>query len=617
MAIWSIEAKELEKLFNTVNDNLPILGKEIEPLTKTNDANVVLLYARRCLEVIVTELCETELKRPRKTEPLKGIIDKLGSEDKVPSNIITSMQGLNSLATFGTHPKDFDPEQVKPVLNNLTIVIKWYLKFKGIETLSTPLKEYNLISLEKTTFGKQNIAQLEKSVAILPFRNDSPDDENTYFINGVMEEILNNLQRIRDIRVISRTSVEQYRNQGKPIPEIAKELGVNYIVEGSGQKYGNSFRLRAQLIMADHESHLWGESFQQKITEVEDIFNIQTKIAESIAYELNAVISPKEKELIEKIPTNSIGAYEAYLKGRFYWSKLTQNDLETSTKYFENAIELDPEYAPAHAGIALVGVANVQMGYTSPEVAGPKIQESLMKALELDSSNAEVQYTLGVIAIWTMWDWASGEEALKKAIAINPNHAEAHAYYSHLLNILGRTEEAMAEIEIALRLDPFNPLIISLYSVDLWFVRRFDEATKAATEAIRLEPFSVAQTVLTHTFHKAGRYEEAWESIKKEFIMSGQGQAFELDFKKLGYTEALIKATETLEVISETTFVDPTGVAIVYLMAGNNEKALECLEKAYELRTQSMPYLRMPAFDPIRDDPRFREIARKMNIPYK
>ena len=154
-------------------------------------------------------------------------------------------------------------------------------------------------------------------IAVLPFINDSPDQENTYFINGVMEEILNNLQKIKDLRVISRTSVEQYRGQKKPISEIAQELGVNYIVEGSGQKYGNAFRLRAQLIMAEHESHLWGESFQQKITEVENIFNIQTKIAESVAKELKAVVTPDEKQLIEKIPTINLTAYDEYLKANF------------------------------------------------------------------------------------------------------------------------------------------------------------------------------------------------------------------------------------------------------------------------------------------------------------
>ena len=282
MPIWSAEIKELEKLNASLAGHYPLVEKEMGLLLRTEDENVAMLYSRRCLEVIVTDLCETELNRPRKTEPLKGIIDKLNKEEKVPSYIITSMHGLNSLSTYGAHPKDFDPDQVKPALSNLAIIMKWYLTFRGIEIPTKPsLVEQEVIAVEGK--HKKDTTKSEKSIAVLPFINDSPDQENTYFINGVMEEILNNLQKIKALRVISRTSAEQYRGQKKPISEIAQELGVNYIVEGSGQKYGNSFRLRAQLIMAEHETHLWGESFQQKITEVEDIFNIQIKIAESIA----------------------------------------------------------------------------------------------------------------------------------------------------------------------------------------------------------------------------------------------------------------------------------------------------------------------------------------------
>jgi TolB-like protein len=263
------------------------------------------------------------------------------------------MHGLNTLSTYGAHPKDFDPEQVKPALNNLAIIMKWYLRYRGIEitvTPSSPVEEAETVEKRQLTYP----VRFEKSIAVLPFINDSPDQENTYFINGVMEEILNNLQRIKDLRVISRTSAEQYRGQKKSISEIAQELGVNYIVEGSGQKYGNSFRLRAQLIMAEHESHLWGESFQQKITEVEDIFNIQTKIAETIADELKAVITPEEKQLIEKVPTSNNEAYEAYIKGRFYLQNPNQNNLDISQKHFELAIEKDPGYAHAYAGIAYI-----------------------------------------------------------------------------------------------------------------------------------------------------------------------------------------------------------------------------------------------------------------------
>ena len=212
MPIWSAEIKELERLNTSLAGHVPSLEKEMGLLLRTEDENVAMLYSRRCLEVIVTDLCETELKRPRKTEPLKGIIDKLNKEEKVPSYIITSMHGLNSLSTYGAHPKDFDPDQVKPALNNLAIIMKWYLTYKGIEISINPFSTEE----EVITVGRKHIkdtTKLEKSVAVLPFINDSPDQENTYFINGVMEEILNNLQKMKDLRVISRTSAEQYRGQ--------------------------------------------------------------------------------------------------------------------------------------------------------------------------------------------------------------------------------------------------------------------------------------------------------------------------------------------------------------------------------------------------------------------
>jgi hypothetical protein len=240
MAIWSAEIKELEKLNESLKGQLPDLERELERLISADDENMILLYSRRCLEVIITDLCECELKRPRKTEPIKGIIDKLHKEDKVPSHIIASMHGLNELSTYGAHPKDFDPEQVKPVLNNLDIIIKWYMKYreigKDIKAKPTEVIEQNIkvteeekksITIPKRRLigvvsglilliaivvavlfftniigsGKQ-IKELEKSIAVLPFINDSPVDSNKYFINGIMEEVLNNLQKIKDFRVL-------------------------------------------------------------------------------------------------------------------------------------------------------------------------------------------------------------------------------------------------------------------------------------------------------------------------------------------------------------------------------------------------------------------------------
>ena len=435
MTIWSAEIKELEKLNEPISGRLPGLEKEMGQLLKTGDENVAMLYSRRCLEIIVTDLCETELKRARKTEPLKGIIDKLHKEEKVPSYIITSMHGLNTLSTYGAHPKDFDPEQVKPALNNLAIIMKWYLRSRGIDITVTPSSPGE----EAETVEKRHLtdpARLEKSIAVLPFINDSPDQENTYFINGVMEEILNNLQRIKDLRVISRTSAEQYRGQKKPISEIAEELGVNYIVEGSGQKYGNSFRLRAQLIMAERESHLWGESFQQKITEVEDIFNIQTKIAESIAAELKAVMSPEEKQRIEKIPATDLAVYEEYLKARSYWNDFSRESLNKALEFLNSAVEKDPDWAPLYAGLTQVWMGIQQMGYEPPSVAAPKIFENLNKALELDPDLAELHYFNAFIAHLMEWNWEKSEKEFLMALAINPNDSLSRVFYSQLLAVL-------------------------------------------------------------------------------------------------------------------------------------------------------------------------------------
>ena len=621
MPIWSAEIKELERLNASLVGQVHLLEKEMGLLLKTEDENVAMLYSRRCLEVIVTDLCETELKRPRKTEPLKGIIDKLNKEEKVPSYIITSMHGLNSLSTYGAHPKDFDPDQVKPALSNLAIIMKWYLAQKGIEIHTKPFSTEE----EAITGGRKQTTEttkLEKSVAVLPFINDSPDQENTYFINGVMEEILNNLQKIKALRVISRTSAEKYRDQKKSVSEIAEELGVNYIVEGSGQKYGNVLRLRAQLIMAEHESHLWGESFQQKITDAEDIFNIQIKIAESIANELKTVISPEEKRVIEKVPTKDLGAYEEFLKGRFYLYKFTTNDFEIAIKYFESAIAKDPQYAPAYSGIAFSWLALVQMGFKSPEEAGPVIQENLMKALEIDSENAEVQYTLAGISTWALWDWRGGEEAFKKTLSINPNHSEAHAYYSHFLLIMGRPqEEVIKEIETALKLDPLNPLILSLCAVSYLILKKLGESIKLFNDALEMDPdYNFALSNIGEAFYLSGRVEEALEKYKAYFSVMklfDVVEATERGIKEGGNEKVFVYIAEALERQYKASYWVPAEIAWRFVQAGDKNKALDWLEVGYEKRDQNMPYLCWPIFDPLRGEPRFQEIVRKMNLPYQ
>lgn len=363
------------------------MEKELGHLIKTDDENVVMLYSRRCLELIITDLCERELKRPRKTEPLKGIIDKLHREEKVPPHIITSMQNLNSLSTFGAHPKDFDPEQVKPVLNNLTTIFKWYLKYKDTQAISKPSTEevktesisteYSAEQIRKpkkrlilllsgialviviviTTLsvfdiigsGKR-IKELEKSIAVLPFKNLSQEAGNEYFVDGLVEDLLNRISVIEEWKVTSRTSSEMFRERGvQSVPEIARQLGVSYIVEGSVQRYGDRARVAVQLIDAIHDDHIWAENYDRDLG---DIFKTQSEIAMSIASELNTILTSGQKTQIQENRTTNLKAFELYQMGRFYWNKRTGDGYQKSIDYFEKAIDEDPKYGLAYAGLA-------------------------------------------------------------------------------------------------------------------------------------------------------------------------------------------------------------------------------------------------------------------------
>ena len=287
MAIWTSEIKELEKLFESIKGHLPDLEKELERLIKADDENMILLYSRRCLEVIITDLCECELKRPRKTEPLKGIIDKLYKEEKVPSHIITSMHGLNELSTYGAHPKDFDPEQVKPVLNNLDIIIKWYLKYKDFPIVGKQKSEG-----EKVKHDNAEVTESVKSIAVLPFKDMSPEKDQDYFCEGMAEEIINVLAHIENFKVIARTSAFAFKEKQVDIREIGRILNVETLLEGSVRKSGNRLRITAQLIKVEDGSHIWSERYDR---EMKDVFAIQDEISLAITDNLKVKLLGETK----------------------------------------------------------------------------------------------------------------------------------------------------------------------------------------------------------------------------------------------------------------------------------------------------------------------------------
>jgi len=453
-------------------------------------------------------------------------------------------------------------------------------------------------------FKKDKIADQEKSIAVLPFINDSPDNENMYFINGIMEEILNNLQKISDLRVISRTSVEQYRGPDKPtIPDIVKELNVNFIVEGSGQKYGNKYRIRVQLLNASNEeSHLWGESYEQEIKETEDIFTVQSQIAQSIAAELQAVITPEEKQLIEKIPTTNLTAHDYYLKGiqayYDYWQKADLGLVQESIGYFRKSLEHDPDYSLAYTGL---GRAYWMLGHYAPNRSSYHWEESIRlfkKAISLDPGNGWAYSELGLVQNNWVWDSTASRKSFEKALELAPNRQDVYDHYVHLESRLGNCSKLTSLLkEIGQRFNPGDPKVdISLGYFNLKLLACKGEFEKIAEIADILwdENTNVLQTgyivdayIVTEDYKKAL---EVTEYMIEQFDdysygMSLNGRSYKgtiLAFK--GDREHAEKIIDYFLSFSESRPVSPINIASIYLALGDKDNSQAYLEKALQQR---------------------------------
>jgi serine/threonine protein kinase len=458
--------------------------------------------------------------------------------------------------------------------------------------------------------------EMDKSIAVIPFHYLSDEPDKQYLADGVMDAILLNLSKIENLRVVSRTSVEQYRETDKTVNTICQELGVAYLLEGSFQKFGDTAKLIVQLIQPGKEQHIWANEYDRNWTE---IFAVQSEVAQTVARELQAAIAPEEKQLIEKIPTTNMTAYDAYLHGQFHVNKVTLKDLDTAMRYFELAIEKDPEFAPAHVSIARVWVWRQQFMVISADEAAPKIREACEKALELDSSLSGAYEMLAGMHAWGSWDWKAGEEALKKAIATNPNSASAHSFLGFLLSILGRMEESAEHMELGLKLDPHDLFIKCCYSWYLLYAQRYDDCISVCREVLNKSPdyFIIAQSLYT-ALYLTGRYEESLEAMELYYT----GHLFDFDhafdqYDKLGYVGTLNLEIDTLLAQSKSKFVQPTRLVDLYLYAGNKDRTLYWLEQAYETRDLDLPCaLTFPDRAILRDEPRFQELLRKMNLTF-
>jgi len=457
----------------------------------------------------------------------------------------------------------------------------------------------------------------EKSIAVVPFHYLSDEPDKQYLSDGVMEAILLNLSKMEDLRVISRTSVEQYRDTDKTVNTICQELGVAYLLEGSFQKYGDTAKLIVQLIEPGKERQIWASEYDR---EWKDIISVQSEVAQTVAKELQVAIAPDEKKLIEKMPTKNMTAYDAYLHGQFHVNKVTLNDLDAAIRYFELAIDKDPEFAPAYVGVARVWGWRQQFMSVPADEAAPKIREACEKALELDSSLSDAYEMLAGMHAWGSWDWKAGEEALKKAISTNPNSASAHSFLAFLLSILGRTEEATEHMELGLKLDPHDLWIKCLYSWYLLYVHRYDDCISVCREVLDKSPdYGEIAWSLYMALYLMERYEESLEAMELAYTWQLPDFDHVFDqYDRLGYVGTLNLEIEMLleQSKSKSKPVRPTLFVNLYLYTENKERTLYWLEQAYEMRDLDLPCaLTFPDRAILRDEPRFQALLRKMNLP--
>jgi TolB-like protein/predicted Ser/Thr protein kinase len=455
------------------------------------------------------------------------------------------------------------------------------------------------------------------AIAVLPLENLTGDPQQEFFVDAATDELIGQLAQIEALRVISRRSVMEYKGVEKSLPEIARELNVDAVVEGTVSRVSDSVRIRVQLIEAfPEERNLWAQTYDR---DKADVLAMYKEMARAIADKTRVKLTAQEEASLASTRQVNPEAYEAYIKGRSHWYKLTKQDLEIAFQYFELAQEKDPNYALAYAGIALVWIGRVAGGLAQGHEAWPKIKAAALKALELDDTLEEVQFAHALVA-WSEWDWGNSEKAFLRAIELNPNYPDARAYYSQYLFMMRRPEEAMAQIEQAMELDPFNSLLRSIYAWDLVYAHRYDDAIEHLLETLRTAPDDwTALGTLRSAYHQKGMYEEALEIWKRSYAAKDDQEAEEAlarGYEEGGYSGALSSVAEMMIERSRTTYVTPWQIGTLYTRAGKKEEAIEWLERAFEARDGNLPYLSVdPIFDYLRDEPRFQDMLRRMNLP--
>lgn len=456
-----------------------------------------------------------------------------------------------------------------------------------------------------------------QSLAVLPFENLSGDPDQEYFSDGLTDAVITELARIRSLRVISRTSVMQFKGARQPLPVIAKELGVDAVLEGSVQRERDRVRVTGQLIEAVTDTHLWAERFDRSLTSV---LALQGEVARQVAREVHARLTPEEADRLRAQPVVNTDAYETYLRGKAHASRSTPDGLQNALHLYQSALEIDPKSALAHAGVAEVLLLSIVLALMEPSEAGPKALSSARRAIELDPNIPQGLVTLAGLQQMYEWDWEAAEASFRRAIEVSPNNAEAHAHCALLLTCLGQFEEAEQLMARALEFDPLNLLLRHLRGVQCTWMGKYAEAVAGLAKVVARAPFmQMAHLTMWAALHALGRFDESFQAARAGYEATrdeGMVEALDSGYATGGFLEAMRRAAECLDARSEAVYTQPHITSLFYDFGGETEQVFACIEQGYRRREHAMSYInRKPFSARVRDDPRYAEILERMRLP--
>ncbi len=453
------------------------------------------------------------------------------------------------------------------------------------------------------------------SVAVLSFIDLSPHKDHEWLSDGLSDDLITALSSLKGLRVLARTSSFFFKGKKLDIQEIGRKLNVENVLDGSVQVVGDRLRVNAHLISVKDGYHLWSNQFDRRL---DDVFSIQDEIVREIVKALKVRLLGEEEIQLTKRYTENLEAYNLYLLGRYFWNKRGREDLHKSIEYFEKALEKDPNYVLAYAALANTFLILGNNMFIPPGEAYPKAKEFVLKALEMDSRLAEAHAVLANIKRDYDWDWAGAEKEFKIALQLDPGRGYTHQGYAFLLSNLGRHEEALNEIKTASDLDPLAPRITANVGNILYRARKYDQALEELRKAIDLFPEHTQNYEYEVRVYAArGSYEEAVASLQRFKEITGRDYVHMAAYvyAKWGKREEAEKSLNKLIERSEKTYVSSSGLAKNFGILGDFDRAFSLLEKAYSERDVGLQLLKVdPRFDPLRSDPRFRALLKRMNL---